>query len=92
MAVTDEYIAGKTPREIANEMPGTAIPGSAIFEQQRMAILVGVGEQIEGATDRLNATIQRAGEKSDRLARTLNWLTFVIAAATLVGAYAAIAS
>jgi uncharacterized membrane protein len=92
MTITDDYIAGKSPREIVNEMPGTAEPGTAIFEQQRMAIFVGIGEQIETAAHALNETIQSAGEKSDRLARTLNWLTLVIAAATVVGAYAAISS
>lgn len=70
----DNYIKDKNKRQLIKELNGTALPGSVVHEQQKMAILVACTEDLETVISNLT--------------RKITYLDYAIAAATIVGAAA----
>ncbi len=72
----DSYIKDKNKKQLIRELNGTALPGSVVHEQQKMAILVACTEDLETAISSLT--------------RKITVLDWAIGAATVVGAVATI--
>lgn len=81
----DAYVKGKGKNELLAELEGTALPGTVIHEQQKMAILIRCTEDAERAVDRLRKSLERSAAAADRLSRAVFWLNAVLAVATVAG-------
>ena len=51
------YVEGKDKNQILKEMVGTAMPASAVYEQQRMGIIVRCTEDLQNALTHLEKTV-----------------------------------
>ena len=88
----DDYVRGKDKNHILGEMVGTARPGSAIHEQQKMGIVVRATEDIENALAglqkaviSLEVSMNANARSSDNLAQKVFWLNVALTGATIVG-------
>jgi hypothetical protein len=86
----DRYVRGKDKDELLADLVGTGEVGSPVHEQQKVAILVRIGEDLEAGMDRLRQSIDQAASSSESLGRRVFWLNLVLIVATTVGAFAAL--
>ena len=77
-------------RDLLEKICEGSLPCSIVFEQTKVAILVNATEDLEKSAAALAKTIETAAAASDRLGRKVFWLNVVLAAATVVGAGAAV--
>ncbi|MEW6025692.1 MAG: hypothetical protein AB1599_00145 [Planctomycetota bacterium] len=86
----DEYVKDKDKNQILSELKGTALPGSVVHEQQKMAIMIRCTEDIEKTIEGLRKQIELSTKETSSLNRGVFWLTFILAVATVVGAFATV--
>lgn len=53
----DSYIRGKDKNQLLNELKDTAMPGSEVYEQMRMAIFVRTAEDLEKSISNLSVRV-----------------------------------
>ena len=79
-----------TKNEILNKLVSTAQPGSAVNEQQKMAIIVRCTEDLEKAISSLEESMNNNAKSSENLAKKIFWLDIVLTAATVIATIVAI--
>jgi hypothetical protein len=84
------HVKGKDKNQILEELKDIAQVGTQVHEQQKAAITVRCTEDIEASLASLKAQLGENADSSDRLGRKVFWLNVVLAAATIVGAFATI--
>jgi porphobilinogen deaminase len=85
-----DYLAGKTRQELLEFLCGGLEPGSVLHLQGQSALTVQIVEDAEKAVASLESAIREATTASESLGRRVFWLNVVLAAATAVGAFAAL--
>lgn len=86
----DKYIKNKTKEEILADLKGTAEPGSIVYEQQKMAIIVRCVQDLEKSLKSLEESIIKSSESTNNLSNRLFWLEVFLVIATIVGAIATV--
>ncbi len=65
-----------------------AQPGTVAYSKRQMELLVTCVEDVENAVLKLDASIRKSSDSSEKLGGKLVWLNGVLAVATAVGAIA----
>jgi len=78
-------------RELLESMnKESAQPGSVTYAKRQMELMVACVEDVENAVLKLDKSIYRSSELSDRLGRKLFWLNVVLTVATVMVAVATV--
>ncbi len=86
------YVKDKSKNEILEELVGTAVPGSVIHEQQKMAIIVRCTEDLEKALSSLETSMNNNAKSSDNLAKKVFFLDIILTLATVIGTVLAVST
>jgi hypothetical protein len=83
----ENYVDGKTKREILDSMTDIAMVGSQVHEQQKAAILVCCTEDMEKSIQNMEIAMAQSSNSNLVLAKKVFWLNVVLTAATVLGAF-----
>lgn len=87
--MTDTAPEPDKKNRLAAESDQVGQSGSRTLEKRKLEVLVACTEDIERAVSKLEQSMTRNAESSQKLATRVAWLNVVLTAATVVGAAAA---
>lgn len=83
--MSSEYVQKKDKNKILSEMSSTAQPGSVVFEQQKMGIIVRCTEDLEKALYALEKAMNNNADSSKDLSHKIIWLNWLLLVVTIAG-------
>ena len=83
--MSSEYVENKDKNQILRDLNSTAKPGSVVFEQQKMGIIVRCTEDLEKALHSLEKAMNNNADSSNNLAQKIIWLNWLLLVVTIVG-------
>ena len=87
----DVYIKDKSKEQLVSDLMGTAMPGSVVHEQQKMAIVVRSVQDIELAIDAHANAIRGAIEATEKIANSLDKVNTILNAVRMIAAMVMVA-
>jgi len=90
--VDDSRIKNKSKSQILSELKDTAIPGTPVHEQQKIAIIVRCVEDLEKSLNSVETSMNKNADSSQKLANKVFYLSIILTIATILGSIIAIAN